>query len=177
MSNIGYYRYKFTPTTEGRSEVEVYINGALVSTHVVYAKEFCSNFKILKYIDRCGRYRFFPFNDKWQIKNAVSTKGTILNFVTSIKDSQTDAFQLGYKNVRTLSLTAGNVSSDELDKLADIYSSPRVYLYVGEGVTDEVNDWVLVTITGDGISRRKKDKHAKVNIEVTLPETYSISLL
>ena len=175
MSEIGYYRYKVTPSSEGITYVRFYVNGILTSTATVITKEFCDNFKILKYLDRYGRYRFFPFNEKWQQKDTPSTKGSIDNFITSILDSQANSKQIGYNNQRTITLTAGNVSSDELDKLSDIFTSPRVYLYIGSGSNDRLQDWILVTVSGDGIGRRKNNKFGKVSIDVKLPEYYAIT--
>jgi hypothetical protein len=175
MSDIGYHRIKIIPSAVGTTEVKLYINGALASTATVVAKEFCTDFKILKYLDGAGRYRFFPFNNKWQRADKPTSVGKVNNFVTSILDGQTAEKNIGYKTERTLTLTAGNVSEDELDKLADIYSSPRVYLYVGDGAYDRVKDWILVTVSGDGVGRKKNNKFSKVTIEVKLPEYYAVT--
>jgi len=175
MSEIGYYRYKVIPINKGVLTVAFYINGCLASTATIITREFCANFRILKYLDGSGRYRFFPFNQKWQQMDKPSLIGSVNNFITSILDSQTDAKNIGYKNNRSITLTAGNVSIDELDKLSDIYTSPRVYLYTGDGTNDRVQDWILVTITGDGVGRRKNNQFGKVTIEVKLPEYYSVN--
>lgn len=175
MSQVGYYRYKVVPSAIGNSTITLYINGSLVSTATIVAKEFCNEFKILKYLDSSGRYRFFPFNGKWQSKDKPTLKGEVTNFVTSIKDSQTDSKNIGYKNDRTITLTAGNVSNNELEKLSDIFTSPRVYLYVGNGISDLTEDWILVTVSGDGIGRRKNNKFGKVTIDIKLPEYYAIT--
>lgn len=174
-SLVGYYRYKVVPKNEGASKVEVYVNGTLACTATVIAKKFCDGHKILKYLDSSGRYRFFPFNDKWQSKDKPTSKGKVNNFVTSILDSQSSQKELGYDNERTISLTAGNVSAEELEKLSDIYTSPRVYLYVGDGTNDRVQDWILVSVSGDGIGRRKNDLFGKVVIDITLPEYYAVA--
>jgi hypothetical protein len=175
MSEVGYYRYKVKPTAEGSSAVKLYINGTLASTATVVAKEFCPGFMILKYIDSSGRYRFFPFNDKWQRTDKPKSIGEVNKFITSILDSQADAEQIGYKNDRTISLTAGRVSVDDLEKLSDIYTSPRVYLYVGSGSNDRIQDWIQVTVSGDGVGRRRNNKFSKVSIDVKLPEYYAIT--
>lgn len=175
MSDIGYYRYKVTPTAAGSSTVRLYINGSLASTATIIAREFCADFKILKYLDSSGRYRFFAFNNKWQQSDKVKSIGEVNYFVTSILDSQSDSRQIGYKSDRSLTLTAGAVSDDELEKLSDIYTSPRVYLYTGNGTDDSIQDWVLVTISGDGIGRRKSNRFTKVTIEVKLPEHYAVT--
>jgi hypothetical protein len=175
MSEVGYYRYKVTPKEAGVSAVKLYINGSLASTATIVARRFCDEFRILKYLDSSGRYRFFPFNDRWQSTDKPKSKGEVNNFVTSILTSQGDAKQIGYNNERTLSLTAGNVSNDELEKLSDIYTSPRVYLYVGDGIHDRIQDWIMVTVTGDGIGRRKYSRFGKVTLEVKLPEYYAIT--
>jgi hypothetical protein len=173
MSEVGYYRYKVTPTIAGVSTVRLYINGSLASTATIIAREFCNGFRVLKYMDRYGRYRFFPFNQKWQQVDKATLIGKVNNFVTSVLDSQSDARNIGYKNDRSITLTAGSVSDDELDKLADIYTSPRVYLYVGS--TDRTQDWILVTVSGDGVGRRKNNKFGKVTIDVKLPEYHAVT--
>jgi hypothetical protein len=175
MSNVGYYRVKVVPSAEGITTVKLYTNGSLASTATVIAKQYCSNFRILKYIDGSGRFRFFPFNDRWEQKDKVKSKGEVTKFVTSILNSQTDSEQVGYSCDRTITLTAGNVSDDELEKLSGIYTSPLVYLYVGTGSNDRLQDWVQVKVSGDGISRRRKAKFGKVSIDVTLPEIYAIT--
>jgi len=174
MSDIGYHRIKIIPSAVGTTTVKFYINGALVSTATVVTREFCTDFKLLKFQDSAGRYRFFPFNNKWQRTDKPSMIGEVNNFITSILTGQTDAKSIGYKNDRTITLTAGNVSEDELDKLSDIYTSPRVYLYVGDGSYDRDQDWVLVTVSGDGVGR-KRNKFSKVTIDVKLPEYYAVT--
>lgn len=175
MSEIGYYRYKVTPSSEGETEVKFYVGGSLASTATIVAKKFCDDYKILKYLDSSGRYRFFPFGSKWMQRDKPSLIGETNNFITSILNSQTESKNIGYKAERTLSLAAGSVSDDELDKLADIYTSPRVYLYVGNGTNDRVQDWILVTVTGDGVGRRRNNKFGKVSIDIKLPEHYSVT--
>lgn len=175
MSEIGYYRYKVIPKTAGSTAVKLYVNGSLASTATIVARGFAADFRILKYLDPSGRYRFFAFNNRWQLKDKPTAKGEVTNFITSILSSQTAAKQIGYKNERTLTLAASTVSADELDKLCDIFTSPRVYLYVGNGSNDRAQDWVLVTVSGDGIGRRKSASFGKVTIDVKLPEYYAIT--
>jgi len=175
MSEIGYYRYKLTPSAVGTTTVQLYINGALASTATIVVKEFCTGFKVIKYLDRSGRYRFFPFNDRWQQRDRPNELGTVNKFVTSIYSDQGESQSIGYRNARTISLAAGGVSSAELSILSDIFTSPRVYLYVGSGTTDTTEDWVLVKVTGDGVGRWRNAKFGKVNIDIQLPEHYSIN--
>lgn len=175
MSKIGYYRYKVIPKVAGSIAVKLYINGSLASTATVIARDFAVGFRILKYLDSSGRYRFFAFNDRWQSKDKPTSKGEVNSFVTSILTAQTSAKQIGYKNERTITLAASTVSADELNRLSDIFTSPRVYLYVGGGSNDRVQDWVLVAVSGDGVNRRKNSNFGKVTIDVKLPEYYAIT--
>lgn len=175
MSSVGYYRYKVVPSAEGESTVKFYINGSLASTATVVAKKFCGNFKILKYLDSSGRYRFFPFNDRWQQKDSPKSIGSINKFVESIESSKTDSLNIGYNGKRVISMVAEKVSTDELSKLSDIFFSPRVYLYVGAGSSDNENDWILVQVSGDGIGRRKNRNYGNVTLEIELPSYNAIT--
>jgi len=91
--------------------------------------------------------------------------------------SQSDKKSIGYKNERSITLRAANVSAEELDLLSDIYSSPRVYLYVGTGSTDDAKDWVLVSVKGDGVGRREKRKFGRVELQVILPKHNTITAI
>ena len=65
MSKIGYYKYKTICPANGESkEVKFYFNGLLEKTCTVKGREFCNEFKILKYLDKDGQYRFYPFNNR-----------------------------------------------------------------------------------------------------------------
>lgn len=175
MSNVGYYRYKVSDSLEGTQTVQFFINGGLAKTCIINARKFCIDFRVIKYLNKNGQYRFFAFNDKWQQSDKPSLIGKTNQFVTSILNSQSDKKNNGYKNERKISLTAETVSLAELESLSDIFVSPCVYLYVGNGFNDNIEDWILVTATGDGISRPKSNKFKKFTLELTLPEYYAIT--
>jgi len=119
MSQVGYYRYKLSDAVEGDQQVQFFINGALVKTCTVKALKFCDGYRLLKYLDSEGKYRFYPFNKNWQQTDKPTLIGRVNNFVTSIIDSQSDKRNIGYNNERKLSLTATHVSLEELEKLSD----------------------------------------------------------
>lgn len=175
MSNVGYYRYKLSDSIEGEQTIKFFKNGALAKTCTIVGKQFCLGFQLLKYINKNGQYRFFPFNKYWQRSNKPALIGKVNNFVTSILDSQTDKKNIGYITERKITLVSESVSLSELEILEDIYYSPRVYLYTGNGTNDNLQDWILVSISGDGIGRPKKANFKKVTLEVTLPEHYAIT--
>lgn len=174
MSQVGYYRYKTIA-----DEVKV-INftkdGVLAGTKIVNPIDVCDGFKILKYIDSDGQYRFYPFNKFWESKDKPKLLGKASKIIESVLYSQSSENNIGYKNDRTISLVAENVSQDELTILSDIYTSPRVLLYIGT-TTDEKKDWIEIDVKGDNINRLRKQKFTKVNIDITLPKWYSISMM
>jgi len=174
MSEIGYYRYKVKPSES--IDVNFNINFELAATKSIIVKEVCEGFRLLKYIDRDGQYRFYPFNKFWESKDKPKLIGKSSKIIESVLNSQSSENSIGYKNNRTISLVAENVSQDELTLLSDIYTSPRVLLYIGT-TTDEKKDWIEVDVKGDNINRLRKRKFTKVNIDITLPEWYSISMM
>lgn len=167
----GYYRYKISDLTVGVHYYTWYINGNFGGTSKVIIRPKCTDFKYLKYIDTNGFYRFFTFNNRWLQKDNPTQIGSTNNLITSLKDSLSSVNNVGYKNERVLSLTAQLVTEEELNCLVDIYTSPRVYLNVGPGK----EDWVLVTLSGDGIGKRRLNAFGKVSVDIILPETYQIT--
>jgi hypothetical protein len=170
MSDIGYYRYKVNDLPEGEHVFNWIINGEVGCTAKVIVKKNCPEFKYLKYMDTNGFYRFFPFNERWQQTDRTTLIGQTNNIVLSLKDSAGQKKNVGYKNTRVLSLVAENVSTEELEILTDIYSSPRVYLNNGDK-----DDWILVTLKGDGVTRRRKKYFDKFTVTIELPERYAIT--
>lgn len=175
MSKIGYYRYK-TTVTDGRV-VKLYIDGVEAGAATLKALDYCNGYRTLKYLDNKGQYRFFTFTNFYESNDNPKQIGTTNEFITSIRNDQTNSKNLGYKNTRTLSLSA-EVDSDQLDVLSSIYTSPRVYLYIGNGTSDIKSDWIeLDSIKGDNINRRRKQRTGLVNIQATLPEWFSVKMI
>jgi hypothetical protein len=81
MSQIGYYRYKFSDVIEGEQYVELYINGSKKKTCTVIGLPVCTGFKILKYLNKDGQYLFYPFNQYWQQQDAPKLIGKTNIFV------------------------------------------------------------------------------------------------
>lgn len=175
--SIGYYRYKLIPTEVGESEVKFYKNGSLDLTCKIIAKELCGDYKILKYLDQDGKYRFYPFNKYYNKQDAPKQIGTINKTIESLLTSQSDSKNIGYNNTRSLTLTADYVTNDEMELLSSLFLSPAVYLYIGNGQDDDyTNTWLQVTVKGDGVIKQNKKNARKLTVEVTLPEFYTQTL-
>lgn len=176
MSEIGYYRYKVIPTAD--QDVNLYINGALTSTKSIEVRDYCDGMKILKYLNNEGQYRVFNFNRFWESKDKTKEIGSSNKIITSLLTSKAPTRSVGTKNTRTISLMADDVSQAQLDILQDLWVSPRVYLYVGDHMTFEDSDWILVIVKANNpISKIRKSNYTDISIEVTLPEWYSITML
>lgn len=175
MSSIGYYRVKKTLTSN--TNINFYINNVLTSTKYVIIKDFCTNNKLIKYLNKDGQYRFYTFNRFWESLDKPKEIGRSNKIITSLFNSQSSESTIGYKNERTIEMTAENVSQSELDILSDLWVSPKVYLYIGSG-SDLESDWLEVSIsTKDTITRIRKGGTKDITITVLLPEWYSITLL
>lgn len=172
MSKIGYYRYKCLADIE--KIIPFYINSELVCEHTIKPILVCGTPKVLKYLDSNGQYRIYPFSSVYRSLETQKQIGSVNKFITSILTGQTNKQNIGYNNERKLELTA-NVAGDELEKLTDIYTSPRVYLFIGTGNSDLANDWLEVTIEiKDAIIHRPKGNYGQMDITVNLPEQFTI---
>lgn len=176
-SSQGYYRLK-VHDLEVETAYEMESDSVSVAIKTVRVKPFCTGMRYVKYLDHNGQYRFYPFNANWQTKDAPKMIGKVNQLITNILDNQSDSKNIGYTNERKITLVADDVIADELVLLSDIYTSPRVYLYVGAGTTDTAADWLRVTVaSGENLVRRKKGNTSKVELTVTLPEWYNITML
>lgn len=175
MSEIGYYRYKTLADSE--RDVVLYINGVEAGRKTIKPMDFCEGDRILKYLDKNGQYRFFPFNKYYEEYDSPEQIGTTNKFITSILNAQTNKQNVGFKNDRRLDLT-GEATLEQLEKLIDIYSSPRVYLYTGSGGSDADSDWLEVGIESSApVIKPRKRKLARIDITITLPENFTIKMI
>lgn len=173
----GYYRLKVSDL-DADTTYQLKEGVTVLATKTVRVKEFCTGSRYMKYLDRNGQYRFYPFNPMWETKDSPKKIGQINQLITNILIDQGGSKSVGYTNDRKLTLVADDVLNDELDILSDVYTSPRVYLEIGDGTTDEAKDWVRVdVVSSDNLVRRKKGNTSKVQLTVTLPEWYNITML
>lgn len=174
MSEIGYYRYKVNNLTKGSRVITFFKSGALAGSKTVTIKPICTADRIIKYLDRKGQYRFYAFNKFWEQKDKAKELGRQNKLITSILTGQNSTESLGYSNERTIKLIADDVTQDELTMLADLWISPKVFLYIGSG-DDEEKDWIDVTVTAkDATSKISKGNVMKLVIDVELPEYYTL---
>jgi hypothetical protein len=175
MSQIGYYRYK-TLATAIRT-INFTVNFVNVASKQIVPVQSCTGDLILKYLDKKGQYRFFPFNKFYRTTDTLEKIGNVNKFITSILTDQSNEQNIGFKNSRKIALTA-EVNTSELEALTDIYDSPRVYLYIGSGTDDAAKDWLeVVQEVPDPVVKRRKRTFGKIDVVITLPEHFTISMI
>lgn len=177
MSEIGYYKYKLASVPDTGAVITFEVGGTGTKTCTIVPQNLCTGKRILKYLNRDGQYRFYAFSKYYEEEDKPREIGMVNNIVTSILNSKAASKSVGYKSDRIIRLVSEPVSTTDLELLRDIYTSPRVYLYVGS-TTDTEDDWVLVSVRANkSIRKEAKAKFSQIDIEVTLPETYSITML
>lgn len=175
MSFIGYYRYK-TLAAEGKT-IQLYVNGAPGPVVTIKAPlDCCDGGRVLKFLDSKGQFRFWAFNEYYEVRDRPSQIGSTNDFITNILSDASNSRNVGYRNDRTLELVT-EVTEEQLPYFTDLYTSPKVYLYIGESNSDNEKDWLEVEVSGDNIVRRRKAASGKINVSVVLPEWFTIKLV
>ena len=175
MSSVGFYRYKGTITEE--TTVSLTLNGVVTGQKTLKPLDFCTGDLAVKYLDSSGQYRFYVFNRKYETTDRPTKIGGVNKFLTNLLTDQTSEQNVGYKNTRQISATA-KVSAEALTLFKDIYASPRVFLYIGDGTTDLKKDWLEVEADfSNPIVKLRKGNEATINAIIKLPEHYTITLV
>jgi hypothetical protein len=175
MSQVGFYRYKTTASVF--RIVNWTVNFINVGSKQISPIDSCVGSLIVKYLDKNGQYRFFPFNKFYETTDAPEKIGDVNRFIVDIQTDQSDTQNVGYRNKRQISATT-QATSEQLEKLSDIYASPRVYLYIGDGTTDLKSDWVEVDIQAfNPLVRRRRGNNGYISITITLPTHYTIKMV
>lgn len=171
----GIYRYKMTKATSGKYPVYFKRDGVLIASQCVSFKPFCTGGKVLKYMDHNGMYRFFPFNEYWEETFSPNLIGETEKYIESLRSGQSGARSIGYENEKSLSLVAYEVTAAELIILQDLFTSMRVYLYIGT-TGDAPEDWLLVKVmSGTNVSRKRKGAMGRFDATIRLPKQYQVT--
>lgn len=171
----GFLRYKADNLSVGTHTISIDIGG-VTFTKTVRIKRVCSGDVYLKYIDKNGQYRFYNFNRFYEKKDSPKLIGSTNNTINSLLNDKSNKKNIGYENSSILNVIATDVESDEIDFLADIYTSPRVYMQIGNYDLD--GDWVLVTVKSkDNIRKKRKGNFYTVELEITMPDQYLITMM
>ena len=169
------YRYKIASATAGRFPVFFKRDGVTVAAQCVNFKPFCAGGKILKFMDRTEFYRFYPFNEFWEERFSPDEIGNVEYQIDSLRSAQSGTRSLGYSVKKEMSQVAYDVTGDELSILQDLFSSMRVYLYIGT-TGDAPADWLLVrVVSGNNISRRRRGANGRFDVTIELPEQYTVT--
>lgn len=177
MYKKGYLRYLVSTPTAGSRDVSFYKNGELLVKHTIVTKYGCDGYKLLKWLDNNGQYRFFPFLSEHSIKDNPKQIGEVSNFIESLITAISDKSNLGYTNERKLTLRQVNVTEDERLILSSLFTSPKVYLYVGDYIDFSILKYIEVTITCDNVVKKEKGKSSTFEITVNLPKHFTITQL
>lgn len=174
MSQVGFYRYKAAPAIN--KTYKWIVNNLEAGAKEVKVLDTCPGDLILKYLDHNGQYRFYPFSRYYETNDTPQKIGSVNKFLTSILTDQSNNSNVGYKNQRIISATA-EANTEQLGKLNDIYTSPRVYLYIGSG-TDTAQDWIEIEINAaPAVVKRRKANSGFISVNIVLPEHYTITML
>lgn len=138
---------------------------------------YCEGDIILKYLDRNGMYRFYRFTKNYERTVDTDEIGSVEHTFTSLSTGQGYQKSIGNKSVDKIKARAENVPVEDLNILKDLYTSPRVYFHLGEAGTDNLSNWVLVKVKGDGIAKLPKRNFVNVEIEIELPANNEITML
>ena len=170
----GYHRYKQIFSAD--TVVTCLQDSIPIGSKTVKVIDFCDGGKVIKYLNSTGQYRFYAFEKYINLTGRTKTIGKVNKFVTNIHTDNSATSIVGRKNAQQMALSV-NVPSEHLEILSDMFTSPVVSLYVGDGVSDVSSDWIEVEIksnTHDVIISKLNSKPLTLIIE--LPTYYTVKL-
>ncbi len=160
----GFFRVKLVFDQIGQHEVKLVINGQERSIATVDVLENCN--KYIKYLDRYGRYRFFPFSGNFTTELTKEKIGEISKNTYDLENAESSTDNIGYNVSKSVTLAA-RVSEEQMRVLEDLYLSPRVYLF-------EKKKWIRVEIENNEQIKTLRNFRT-LKLTVKLPQNYAIT--
>lgn len=146
-------------------------------TKTIISSDSCGKGVYLKYLASDGKYKFMFFEKSVTFSGESTSNGNGIGLPNSLVSSVSPTYSLGYSSVRTLQVST-TVDLEKYKILADIVSSPKVYLQTKEetyNINDEEENWIEVQVSGNNSIPLKKGI-STFSLLVTLPEYNSIKL-
>lgn len=176
MSRIGYYRYKTIRNSNTDLTVTLFINDVPVKTKTLLFVDSCTSEKTLKYLNKDGQYRFFTFNQFFELSDKPELIGELQNFEQGLQETKSSTSVIGYRNSKQYLLTNDLVSKEVLQIFSEIHTSPRVFMYIGDYTSFLDTDYIEVIVKGDGLIRPRKNNFVQVNLTVEIKNQNTIAL-
>lgn len=175
-ATVGYFRFT-VDVTEVEQIVSVSNGYVTKNVAVIGIRGTCTSNSLVKFLASNGHYRIFPFSEGYEASRSLSQIGSVSKLVTDLSKDRSAASNIGYEVTATRTLKA-YTNAEQLEYLADIQGSPRVYLHVGDGTTDEAEDWVEVTAElSGGTTRRNAQQMGTTTLTITMPDHYTQTMI
>ena len=174
-------RYKVDDLPKGINKVVLWKhylgqNKELCTKTVIASGNECAKTVYLKYLASDGKYKFMCFDRNVRMGGQQTSLGNGQQIPNGLNDAKSPTYSLGYRSNRTIQCSV-NCDLVKYTQLADILTSPKVYLQTGEApflVNDEPENWIEVQVSGENNIPVKKGVTV-FSVTVTLPEYNSIT--
>ena len=157
--------------TEGLYKVNVRdtnISGTILQTHYIYVEASCIDDIHIKWLAKDGYYKFGTFSKFQNSYNKIKQGQTIPTYFTQLSETKSRETVLTKELQKGLELSKNRVDSNKLDYYLDLASSPKVYMNIGDVVTD---NWIEVQVQWSPSYSFKTNFH-NIKVKFNLPKSY-----
>jgi len=135
-------------------------------------KDYCGVY--LKYFNNYGNYSYWLFEDVYDSRLSVKTKGTVNVDFKDIDETFVTELTTGKLAEKIINLRSKNLDNNQRLQLESLFVSPRVEMYLGskdEFLTSYENKWQTV-ILEDGTFTQETSKRDLSNIVISIRLPY-----
>jgi hypothetical protein len=134
----------------------------------ILVEDSCPDDYRIKWLGEDGIYKFGSF-PKYRTETNTNKEGVLVDvFNYSLSEAATRSKLISKDNQKKITLTKKSVPTDIFLMYMDLAKSVKVYLNVGDLITDK---WIEVKVRWQPVFVSKKEMHDIV-IELSLPEDY-----
>lgn len=183
------YIFIFRPTVSESIRVNMTVGSGLVTnfsaTFSMYnisweqfinltVKDSCDSGVYIRYLSKEGFYRYWLFEAYKKVTRSGNEIGELIPAMTTMTAAQYRTRSIGYEDVyESIDVLSHNVTTEQQEQLMDIFTSPAVYMWLGEaGTASAEADWILVKVTGNH-EVNYKNKFQNFSCRLRLPESYT----
>lgn len=132
----------------------------------------------LKWLNSCGGYSYWLFEDTYTIDRSTKQIGELDYDLANVDAAYTRTLQIGKESRDSIKVLAELLTDDERTIVQGLLDSPKIYLFTGKPYSRaNSNDWIEVALkTGNARLKNPKQPLTNFTFDLELPMRYTQTL-
>jgi len=161
------------PLNDGINELQFEFDEEIVRLDVTKKEADCGLY--VKFFNKDGAWSYWRLKKQHSENTKTKALDLINNDFENIDTATSKDFLTGKEATREIIASTGRMTKHELEVVADLFSSPKVYLYNSEHFQHyDLDKWIEINVqAGTSETKNTRNHFHELNVKIDLPQEYT----